>query len=220
MFYQFRKNSEAITVNIFVLAKITFKTQIRVRKCRWRPTSRWAWQWPLSILLLTSPTDILRYQGAAQRSLRPLVMTKHIRPSLAPLVPRTKSLTPPDHNPSLPSSSSWRFIDVWLWYIPSQWWLVLYQSYISAKPVSSPHHPLWRVPDSQWKSAPVKPTVRSWMCEVIVAGQGSHKVYCPVPVVAPCKEGVGGLATEKLAWLLSLPSLATHLQVFTVLLRL
>ena len=34
MFYQFRKNSEPITVNIFVLAKITFKTQITVRKCR------------------------------------------------------------------------------------------------------------------------------------------------------------------------------------------
>ena len=24
-----------------------------------------------------------------------------------------------------------------------------------------------------------------------------HKLYCPLPVLAPCKEGVGGLATEK-----------------------
>ena len=31
-----------------------------------------------------------------------------------------------------------------------------------------------------------------------------HKLYCPLPVLAPCKEGVGGLATEK-------PGLATEL---------
>ena len=37
------------------------------------------------------------------------------------------------------------------------------------------------------------------MCEVIVAAQ----LYCPVSALTPCKEGVGGLATEKLAWLLS-----------------
>ena len=36
-----------------------------------------------------------------------------------------------------------------------------------------------------------------------LSSQSSHKLYCPLPVVAPCKEGVGGLATEKLAWLLS-----------------
>ena len=64
MFYQFRKNSEAITVNIFVLAKITFKTQIRVWKCRWGPTSRWAWQWTLSILSTTYFTNQLISQSS------------------------------------------------------------------------------------------------------------------------------------------------------------
>ena len=44
------------------------------------------------------------------------------------------------------------------------------------------------------------------MCEVILLVAGlKHKLYCPLPVLAPCKEGVGGLATEK-------PGLATELE--------
>ena len=46
------------------------------------------------------------------------------------------------------------------------------------------------------------------MCEVIVVGQS--ELYCPVSVVAPCKEGVGGLATEKLARLLSWATEGPH----------
>ena len=122
MFYQFRKNSEAITVNIFVLAKITFKTQIRVRKCRWRPTSRWAWQWTISIPT-TAPTDtelILISQTSTDLALSVWSnKTYQASPNLLlcqqqshwPLL--TRILT-------LPSSSSWRFIDVGLWCIPSQ----------------------------------------------------------------------------------------------------
>ena len=109
MFYQFRKNSEAITVNIFVLAKITFKTQITVRKCRWRPTSRWAWQWTISI-----PTEtelILISQTSTDLALSVWSNKTYQQQSHWP--PLTRILT-------LPSSSSWRFIDVWLWCIPSQ----------------------------------------------------------------------------------------------------
>ena len=134
MFYQFRKNSEAITVNIFVLAKITFKTQIRVRKCRWRPTSRWAWQWTLSIPLLSTDSTNW-YHGAPQT--RPRSQNIHWYQALVPWCQEDS------HWPRLT-----RILPSFILQLAVHWCLTLmhsitacwcsYISYISPKPVSSP----------------------------------------------------------------------------------